>query len=160
MKHLLLLISMTVSHHLLAQDNSITSASASAGDYISLYAELIGNSTTVSINAEYAHLYNQERNGIYLRGGVGYIYNGTSFLIEGGFVIGKNRNYLELGLGYTAALDPDDEDMIGIRAGYRRMGKKGFLLRISPMLAIMKYKSGTELWPWAGLSLGYSIPLR
>ncbi len=158
MKYLLLLIPIAISHQLYAQENSIPSASAT--NYISLYPELLGNSYTFSINAEYAHLFNQERNGIYLRGGAGYIYNGLSYLFEGGFLIGKNRNYLEVGIGYTEAIDTRDNDMIGIRAGYRRMGKRGVLLRISPMLAIMKDEFGTEIWPWAGLSLGYSIPLR
>jgi hypothetical protein len=161
MKQMLPFIFVVISLHVIAQDDKVIKETTPRSNYFSIYGELLGNSYTFSVNAEYAHFFNDERNGIYLRGGAGYIYAGTSVLFEGGYLIGKNRNYFELGIGYTEAFDIEDEDMVGIRAGYRRMGKNGFLFRVSPMLAILKYNNGdTEAWPWAGLSLGYSFPLR
>ncbi len=161
MKLVLTLILLLASFRMHAQSDTVFKETIPGSNYLSLYGELLGNSYTLSINAEYAHLFNDKRNGIYLRGGAGYIYYGTSVLFEGGYLIGKNKNYFELGFGYTEAFNTDDEDMVGIRAGYRRMGKNGFLLRVSPMLAILKYKNGDkEAWPWLGLSLGYSFPRR
>ena len=161
MKYLLLFLLLAISFRMNAQDDPVTKNASDRSNYVSFYGELLGNSYTLSANAEYAHFFNNKRNGIYIRGGAGYIYYGTSVLFEGGYLIGKNKHYFELGLGYTEASNTDDEDMIGIRAGYRRMGKNGFLLRVSPMLAILKYKNGEkEPWPWLGLSLGYSFPIK
>lgn len=161
MRFQLLITLILLSFFAAAQELKETTDKKDNLNYLSLYPEFGGNSLTVSLNAEYTHLYNDNKSGIYLRGGAGYIYAGTSVLLEGGFLIGKNRNYFDLGFGYTKSIDLDDDNMFTIRAGYRRMGKNGFMFRVSPMLLTFIYLNGnTETWPWAGLSLGYSFPLR
>jgi hypothetical protein len=98
-----------------------------------------------------------------LRGGKGtLLFGGSSTLIESGFLIGKDKKYFDIGLGYTLfdGLNEPKEYFYALRLGYRYQGKKGFLFRIAPLIG-RKYESdGSENFFWLGISLGYSFRLH
>lgn len=74
---------------------------------------------------------------------------------------GESKNFLELGLGYTAILDEDySEHFLHSVIGYKRIGDHGFTFkaRLTPIFFIEKeMREDLPILPWFGLSFGYSF---
>lgn len=74
---------------------------------------------------------------------------------------GKSKNFLELGLGYTAILDNDySEHYLHSVIGYKRIGGHGFTFkaRLTPIFFIEEdMREDLLVLPWAGVAFGYSF---
>lgn len=74
---------------------------------------------------------------------------------------GMEKNFLQLGLGYTGILDSDYREHFfhGV-VGYKRIGSRGFSfnIRLTPIYFIDKQmRSDFTVMPWGGMSFGYSF---
>jgi hypothetical protein len=149
-----------------------------------IYAEAGGNAIGYSIN--YTRIF---FNYVCLRGGVEMLplKEGAEyqFPVEGSFLIGNKRHFLELGIGFTIyshiisppispggasmGITPHSERISGLngcaRIGYCFMPlrKKNLLFRIAfTPLFLNRYIDGgyydhNEIWPWGGVSIGYAF---
>lgn len=81
-------------------------------------------------------------------------------LLEVNFLYGRNKHFLETGLGYVNAFSYPDQ-WSTIKLGYRYQGKKGFLLKIAPMyiynFEVLNGNEDVFDGFWAGACFGYSF---
>jgi hypothetical protein len=149
-----------------------------------IYAEAGGNAIGYSIN--YTRIF---FNYACLRGGVEILplKEGTEyqFPVDGSFLIGNKRHFLELGIGFSIyshivsppispgaaymGIESYSERISGLngcaRIGYCFMPlrKKKLLFRIAfTPLFLNRYIDGgnyysNEIWPWGGASIGYAF---
>jgi len=111
-----------------------------------VYYELFGNGFWHSVNYDRLFPFNQ-KSGLVVRGGLSY-YEKVFTLGEINFLTGNQKHHFETGVGYTAF---PEGHVVFFRTGYRYHGKKGFVLRASPLYC------PTEMFFWFGISLGYSF---
>lgn len=128
----------------------------------SVYFEFLGNGVIYSVN--YDRIFPlKEKLALTGRIGVGE-YHGRdtdtlNFNIIGaaGILYGVHKHYFETGLAYTGMTYYPD-NLISLVFGYRFMGVKGFVVRLTPMYIYNTEKGdtfGNSIW--FGFSLGYSF---
>jgi len=131
---------------------------------LGIYPELAGNGMLFSGNLEYTFLFKDRTRGVYIRGGKGgHDLQGSTTLIESGFLIGKGNKYFDVGFGYTRFDYNSYEYEVyayALRLGYRYQGKKGFLFRLAPLITRKFEPDGDEYYFWFGIGLGYSFQLN
>ena len=158
----LLLTAIFLSSSVTAQDISAGSSQNESLRRNSVYLEMLGNGAYYSFN--YDRLFPiKKREVIYLRiGGTTASEKDSDdihpgFIFEAGVLSGGIRHFFDAGLGYTQFIGFPDR-LIALRAGYRFMGTKGFLVRAAPMYIYNTEKGdvfGNCLY--FGLSFGYSF---
>lgn len=128
----------------------------------SVYFEFLGNGVVYSLN--YDRIFPlSEKLALTARIG-GSEYHGSetdtlnfNIIMGAGILYGVKKHYFESGLVYTGmTYFPDN--LISVVAGYRFMGLKGFVIRVTPMYIYNTEKGdtfGNSLW--VGFSLGYSF---
>jgi hypothetical protein len=128
----------------------------------SVYIEILGNGAVYSINYDRI-IIQKNMTSLFLRaGGNEYHRRSTdelSFNLIGaaGFLYGDPRHFLEAGPGFTYFSGSPDR-LVVLSAGYRFQGRKGLLVRATPMYIFNSEKGdtfGNSLW--FGASVGYSF---
>jgi len=128
----------------------------------SLYLEILGNGAVYSFN--YDRLFPIKKTmALVLRVG-GNEYHGSqtdeksyNFLGSIGLISGKSRHFVEPGLGYTYFSGSPDR-LIILSVGYRFQGRKGLLVRATPMYINNSEKGDTfGNGLWFGTSIGFSF---
>jgi len=128
----------------------------------SLYLEILGNGAVYSFN--YDRLFPIKKTmALVLRVG-GNEYHGSqtdeksyNFLGSIGLISGKSRHFVEPGLGYTYFSGSPDR-LIILSVGYRFQGRKGLLVRATPMYINNSQKGDTfGNGLWFGTSIGFSF---
>jgi hypothetical protein len=157
-----ILFHILVSSILNAQDTKINVPGINNLRKNSIYLEILGNAAVWSLNYDRTIPLNNEL-AVFIRAG-GNEYHGRdttglSFNLTGaaGILHGGPVNFLEAGVGYTHFLGFPDR-LIILTAGYRLQGRKGLVIRATPMYIYNTEKGdtfGNSLW--FGLSLGYSF---
>lgn len=135
----------------------------------SFYIEILGNGGVISINYDRIVPLG-DKSGLGFRIGAGTAGSSDTAtsaiaytaLIEINFLFGKNKHFLETGIGFTNAfVEKETEQWCSIKLGYRYQAKKGFLLKIVPMYIynIKKLDGNSDVFGgiWVGVSLGYSF---
>jgi len=128
----------------------------------SVYLEVLGNGAVYSFN--YDRLIPvKDSLAMFLRVG-GNEYHGMdtnelsfNFLGEAGILYGGSYHFFETGAGFTYFSGSPDR-LIILTTGYRYQGKRGLLIRATPMYIFNTEKGdtfGNSLW--IGLSIGYSF---
>ena len=113
----------------------------------SVYYEIFGNGLWVgSLNYERI-IPISPNTGIALRSGLSF-YEKFFPLAEINFLFGREKRYLETGVGYTRF---HEGELIFLRLGYRYSGNKGFLFRAAPIYSV------NQKFLWFGISFGYSL---
>jgi hypothetical protein len=126
-----------------------------------IYFEAMGNGALYSINYDRIFLLINEGAVFFRLGGNEYHGISTenlSFNIIGaaGILIGKHYSFFESSLGYTHFLNEPDR-LIIFTFGYRLQGRKGLLVRATPMIVFNTQTGNTFHGLWFGLSLGYAF---
>lgn len=133
----------------------------------SAYIELLGNGLVYSLNYEYRFPAQEKKWGAKL--GIAPLGKIMYTIVQGNYLIGKEKHFFELGLGATVLTG------FGSEAGnnqiapsgalqYRYQGEKGFLFRIGVAPTFLKvdpddaYSSLARIfWVWPGASVGYTF---
>jgi hypothetical protein len=158
----LLLAAMFLTNTVTAQDVIAGNPQNESLRRNSVYLEMLGNGAYYSFN--YDRLFPlKKREVIYLRIGGSTASEKDSddihpgFIFEAGVLSGGIRHFFDVGLGYTQFAGFPDR-LIALRAGYRFMGTKGFLVKAAPMY-IYNTEKGDVFGNcfYFGLSLGYSF---
>jgi len=155
-------LSILISNLLYAQDIDIKASEEKNLRKNSIYFEILGNAAVWSVNYDRIIPLNNEI-AFFLRVG-GNEYHGRdttglsfNFLGTAGILYGGPIHFLESSLGYTHFLNFPDR-LIILTAGYRLQGRKGLVIRATPMYIYNTEKGdtfGNSLW--FGLSFGYSF---
>jgi len=127
----------------------------------SVYFELLGNGVIYSIN--YDRLIPLEKGlNLIVRFG-GNEYHGVTnsqlsfnFIGSAGLLFGKRVHFFETSFGYTHFLREPDR-LFTLAAGYRLQGRKGLVIRLTPMFIANTQTVDSFGGIWIGLSLGYSF---
>lgn len=159
---LLLIFSLTVPIIMTAQSDSAQTSGLKDIRKNSFYVELLGNGAVYSIN--YDRIFPlKEKFALTARIGANE-YHGSStdelsfnFLGGLGILNGGPRSFLEAGVGFTYFTGEPDR-LIIINFGYRFQGRKGLVLRGTPMI-IINTQSGDVFGDgfWIGFSIGYAF---
>jgi hypothetical protein len=128
----------------------------------SIYFEFGGNAAFYSVNYDRIIPLNNNR-ALVIRVGGNELHNDRTdtlsfnFLGTAGILCGRHVHFFETSLGYTHfSRDPDR--LIVLTAGYRIQGRRGLVIRVTPMYIYNTEKGntfGNSLW--FGLSVGYSL---
>lgn len=128
----------------------------------SVYFELLGNGAIYSFN--YDRIIPVKKDLLmFLRFG-GNEYHGIrtdelsfNFIGAAGVLVGSRVHFFETSIGYTHFLGSADRLFV-LTGGYRLQGRKGLLIRLTPMY-IANTQTGDTFGNglWIGVSLGYSI---
>lgn len=128
----------------------------------SVYFELLGNGAIYSINYDRIIPMKSDLQMVLRFGGNEYHgirTEGLSFNFIGaaGILYGTRVHFFEASLGYTHFLREPDRLFI-LTAGYRLQGRKGLVIRVTPMI-IANTQFGNTFGNgfWIGVSLGYSF---
>lgn len=87
--------------------------------------------------------------------GVG-IYEWPFLVGEMNLLLGGPKHFFETGIGYSTFAPEEGFGYASLRAGYRFMSPKGFILRLAPEYLLVKGFTDEGV-VWGGLSLGYSF---
>jgi hypothetical protein len=115
------------------------------------------NSVYLSLSSvNYSIMIPGDRVGFTVAGGFNFI---LGVQAETTVLIGRTKHFYEPGImvyyGFLEVYDEPVGGLIMIRTGYRYQGPKGFLFRVSPMLAIDI--DDLVFLPWPTASIGYSF---
>jgi hypothetical protein len=129
----------------------------------SLYLEILGNGAVYSFNYDRLIPISKKPLALVLRVG-GNEYHGSkteeksyNFLGSIGLIAGTSRHFAEPSLGYTYFSGSPDR-LIVLSFGYRFQGRKGLLIKATPMYINNSQKGdtfGNSLW--FGISIGFSF---
>jgi len=128
----------------------------------SLYLEILGNGAVYSFNYDRLFPIKKPLALVIRVGGNEYHASDTeeksyNFLGSVGLISGKSRHFVEGGLGYTYFSDSPDRLTI-FSLGYRFQGRKGLLVRATPMYINNSEKGDTfGNGLWFGTSIGFSF---
>jgi hypothetical protein len=145
-----------------AQDKSDSIISLQQIRKNSFYFEFLGNGVIYSINYDRSFPV-ANKLAIFGRLGIGEhhgaeddVFN-LNIIGASGILYGRLKHFLETGVAYTfMTYYPDN--LISITGGYRYLGLKGLVIRITPMYIINTEKGdtfGNSLW--FGASIGYAF---
>lgn len=145
-----------------AQDTNLKEKETKSLRKNSIYFEILGNAAVWSINYDRIIPINNELELFFRIGGNEYHGTDTTglsfnFLGTAGILYGGPIHFLETSLGYTHFLN-DPDRLIVLTGGYRLQGRKGLVIRATPMYIYNTEKGdtfGNSLW--FGLSFGYSF---
>jgi hypothetical protein len=159
---ILFLVPFFLSNMLHAQVNSISKSQTESLSKNSIYFEILGNAAVWSVNYDRIIPLNNETAIILRLGGNEYHGRDTTglsfnFIGTAGIINGGPVHFFEASLGYTHFLSFPDQLVI-LTAGYRLQGRKGLVVRVTPMYIYNTEKGdtfGNSLW--FGLSFGYSF---
>ncbi|MDB5130839.1 MAG: hypothetical protein JWR02_588 [Mucilaginibacter sp.] len=131
-----------------------------------IFFELYGPGLTISAN--YDTRFSQKRDGLGMRIGIGYDGSNNSGVtmlpVQVNYLLGKNNNYFEIGIGLTLlsgnddGLDFNNKGTSGLTVGtmtfgYRYQPITGFTFRAS----INPLFNNANFVPYAGVSFGYTF---
>jgi hypothetical protein len=145
-----------------AQDANLKESGMKSLRKNSAYLEILGNAAVWSLNYDRIIPLKDEI-AMFLRvGGNQYHGNDTdtlsfNFLGTTGILCGGPVHFFETSIGYTY-FSGDPDRLIVLTGGYRFQGRKGLLIRATPMYIYNTEKGdtfGNSLW--FGLSFGYSF---
>jgi hypothetical protein len=133
-----------------------------------VFIELGGQGLLVTAN--YDTRFSNKRNGIGGRVGIGYIASGgdhlTTIPICLNYLLGKGRNFFEVGLGVTyVAASGNDSSILFDENTSNVVGTMSFSYRLQPISSGFSFRAGITpifngdfFFPYyAGLSLGYTF---
>lgn len=145
-----------------AQSTSLITSGTKELRKNSLYLEMLGNGAVYSFNFDRL-IPIKKTFALVLRVG-GNEYHGSSteeksynFLGSVGLISGISKHFIEPGLGYTYFTGSPDR-LIVLSFGYRFQGRKGLLIRATPMYINNSQKGDTfGNGLWFGTSIGFSF---
>jgi len=145
-----------------AQDGSLKESGLKNLKRNSVYFEILGNAAVWSVNYDRI-MPLKDGMAVFLRVG-GNQYHGKdanklsfNFLGTTGILYGSHIHFFETSIGYTHFSGSPDR-LIVLTGGYRCQGRKGLVIRATPMYIYNTEKGdtfGNSLW--LGLSFGYSF---
>jgi hypothetical protein len=146
-----------------AQSTSLSTPGLEEHRKNSLFLEILGNGAVYSFNYDRLIPIRKKPLALVLRVG-GNEYHGSkteekSYNLLGsiGLISGISRHFFEPGLGYTYFSGSPDR-LIILSVGYRFQGRKGLLVRATPMYRINSEKGDTfGNGLWFGASIGFSF---
>ncbi len=157
-----ILIHILVSSILNAQDTDLKGSDIKSIRKNSIYFEILGNDAVWSVNYDRI-IPLKDKTALFLRfGGNQYHGKDTSrlsfnFLGTIGILYGGPLRFFETSIGYTHFLNYPDRLFI-LTGGYRFQGRKGLVIRATPMYIYNTEKGDTfGNCLWFGLSFGYSF---
>ncbi len=128
----------------------------------SIYLEILGNGALYSFN--YDRIIPLKQNLLLVLRVGGNEYHGMNseklsfnFIGTGGILLGSRNHFFESSLGFTL-FQREPDFLITLSSGYRYQGRKGLVIRLTPMYIINTETGdvfGNSLW--FGLSVGYSF---
>lgn len=159
---LFLIIHILICSSLNAQDENLKISELKNLKRNSVYFEILGNAAVWSVNYDLI-MPLKDYVAVFIRIG-GNEYHGIdtcklsfNFLGTTGILYGHNVHFFESSIGYTHFTGYYDR-LVVLTGGYRRQGKKGLIIRATPMYIYNTEKGdtfGNSLW--FGLSVGYSF---
>lgn len=126
-----------------------------------VYVELLGNGGLMSINYDRI-LYSNENSHIFARLGTSEWHaedsneSNWSIIPEIGFLLGKNRHFLDVGFGLTYWTGNQDLYFYP-RFGYRYIGKRGLVIRLAVLSFVINHEPDSFGGYWPGLAVGYGF---
>jgi hypothetical protein len=157
-----LILAILLSLKTTAQNKSINSNEPDELRKNSFYLEILGNGAVYSFNFDRLFPIKKPLALVIRVGGNEYHASDTeeksyNFLGSVGLISGKLRHFVEGGLGYTYFSDSPDRLTI-FSLGYRFQGRKGLLIRATPMYINNSEKGNTfGNGLWFGASIGFSF---
>jgi len=159
---IVLLINILISNFLNGQDSDIRLPQGTTFRKNSIYLEILGNGAVWSLNYDRIIPLKNNNDLVIRAGGNEYHSHFTdtlsfNFIGTVGFLTGGPVNFFEASVGYTHFTNGPDR-LIIFTSGYRFQGRKGLVLRFTPMYIYNTEKGdtfGNSLW--IGASFGYSF---